>query len=149
MDAYPESPVRLILLSPEARECASDCVELLGQFGVAHCVDEVPPANLDASILLLFGEGCLAAPVPTSIPVLRVPLDSGDCEENLRRLKASAADPDGIPTLAIGKAGARNAALFAVSVLALRSSEIAEKLREFRETQTSMVMEESLPEPAL
>jgi 5-(carboxyamino)imidazole ribonucleotide mutase len=54
--------------------------------------------------------------------------------------------PGGIPvgTLAIGKAGAINAALLAVAILANSRSELREKLRKFREEQTAKVESDKL-----
>jgi 5-(carboxyamino)imidazole ribonucleotide mutase len=55
--------------------------------------------------------------------------------------------PGGIPvgTLGIGQAGAVNAALLAVSILANHHPELREKLREFRAAQASKVLEQSVP----
>lgn len=54
--------------------------------------------------------------------------------------------PAGIPvgTLAIGQAGAKNAALLAISILAISRPELREKLREFRRKQTQQVLESKL-----
>ncbi len=55
--------------------------------------------------------------------------------------------PGGIPvaTFAIGKAGAVNAALFAVSILAGSRPELRKKLREFRDEQQQKILKETLP----
>jgi len=55
--------------------------------------------------------------------------------------------PGGVPVaaLAIGKAGAINAALLAVSILANNRPELREKLRQFRQQQTEGVLGDSLP----
>ena len=55
--------------------------------------------------------------------------------------------PGGIPvgTLAIGKAGAKNAALLAASILALSDDKIRKNLEEFRKKQTEAVLEQKLP----
>jgi 5-(carboxyamino)imidazole ribonucleotide mutase len=55
--------------------------------------------------------------------------------------------PGGVPvaTLAIGKAGATNAALLAVSILAASRPELRDKLRKFREEQQQKVLGETLP----
>jgi hypothetical protein len=55
--------------------------------------------------------------------------------------------PGGVPvgTLAIGKAGATNAALLAVAILALTRPELAEKLSTFRDEQTASVRSQDLP----
>jgi 5-(carboxyamino)imidazole ribonucleotide mutase len=57
--------------------------------------------------------------------------------------------PGGIPvaTFAIGEAGARNAGLFAISLLARSDAVLAEKLELFRRTQTDRVLGLSLPDP--
>jgi 5-(carboxyamino)imidazole ribonucleotide mutase len=54
--------------------------------------------------------------------------------------------PKGVPvgTLAIGEAGAVNAALLAAAILALSDAELAERLAAFREAQTRKVLEEKL-----
>jgi L-threonylcarbamoyladenylate synthase len=56
--------------------------------------------------------------------------------------------PGGIPvaTFAIGEAGATNAALFAVSMLALSDADMAKKLSDFRRKQTEKVLAKTLPE---
>jgi 5-(carboxyamino)imidazole ribonucleotide mutase len=55
--------------------------------------------------------------------------------------------PAGIPvgTLAIGKAGASNAALLAASILAVNDPEIAIEIEEFRENQTNNILKNSDP----
>jgi 5-(carboxyamino)imidazole ribonucleotide mutase len=56
--------------------------------------------------------------------------------------------PGGIPvaTFAVGEAGAVNAALFAVAMLALSDAEVAKKLAEFRVRQTEKALAKTLPE---
>jgi len=50
-----------------------------------------------------------------------------------------------VGTLSIGKAGAKNAALFAVRILALSDAELGDALRRFHEEETRKVMEIELP----
>ncbi len=78
----------------------------------------------------------------THLPVLGVPL-SGWALDGLDALLATVQMPKGVPvgTLAIGKAGAINAALLAIRILALSRPELAEKLRQFHEEETRKVME--------
>ncbi|MCP4469153.1 MAG: 5-(carboxyamino)imidazole ribonucleotide mutase [Gammaproteobacteria bacterium] len=88
--------------------------------------------------------GMLAA--NTSVPVLGVPVPS----EHLRGLDSLYSIvqmPKGVPvaTFAIGKAGAANAALFAVSLLANADAAIASKLEDFRNRQRDAVLEMTLP----
>ena len=68
----------------------------------------------------------------TSLPVLGVPIESK--LKGLDSLLSTVQMPSGIPvgTLAIGKAGAINAALLAVSILSVRYKEIQNKLRKYR-----------------
>ena len=81
----------------------------------------------------------------TLIPVLGVPVES-HALKGMDSLLSIAQMPGGIPvgTLAIGKAGAINAALLAVAILANTRPELREKLRKFREEQTAKVMNDSL-----
>lgn len=83
----------------------------------------------------------------TIVPVLGVPVPS----KYLRgqdSLYSIVQMPKGIPvgTLAIGEAGAANAALLAIQILARYDNLLAIKLHEFRKKQTQVVMENNLPE---
>ena len=82
----------------------------------------------------------------TSIPVLGVPIESKTMK-GLDSLLSVNQMPAGIPvgTLAIGNAGAKNAALLAASILSINDSIIAKKLDAFRQNQTNMVLENSDP----
>jgi 5-(carboxyamino)imidazole ribonucleotide mutase len=81
----------------------------------------------------------------TLIPVLGVPVES-HALKGMDSLLSIAQMPGGIPvgTLAIGKAGAINAALLAAAILANSRPELREKLRKFREEQTAKVMNDTL-----
>lgn len=81
----------------------------------------------------------------TLLPVLGVPVES-HALKGLDSLLSIVQMPGGIPVgaLAIGKAGATNAALLAVAILANSRPELREKLRNFREDQTTRVLGDSL-----
>src|SRR5574341_624614 len=81
----------------------------------------------------------------TLIPVLGVPVESAALK-GMDSLLSIVQMPGGIPvgTLAIGKAGATNAALLAVAILANSRPELREKLRKFREEQTAKVVNDKL-----
>lgn len=81
----------------------------------------------------------------TLLPVLGVPVQS-QALNGLDSLLSIVQMPSGVPvgTLAIGKAGAANAALLAVRFLARTRPELRERLREFVEEQTRRVREETL-----
>ena len=89
--------------------------------------------------------GVLAA--KTQIPVLGVPMPSKHLM-GLDSLLSMVQMPGGIPvaTFAVGEAGATNAALFAVSILALSDAAVAEKLNGFRLEQTEKVLSKTLPD---
>lgn len=88
--------------------------------------------------------GMLAA--KTEIPVLGVPVPSRYLK-GVDSLHSIVQMPAGIPvaTFAIGEAGATNAALFAISILANSDEAIAKKLTEFREAQKLVAMNMKLP----
>ena len=84
----------------------------------------------------------------TVLPVLGVPVQS-HALHGTDSLLSIVQMPAGVPvgTLAIGKAGAINAALLAVSILANSRPELRERLRRFRAEQTDAVMKDRLPDP--
>src|SRR5262245_29752597 len=86
----------------------------------------------------------------TVIPVLGVPVESKSLG-GLDSLLSIAQMPGGVPvgTLAIGKAGAINAAILAASILGAKHPTIREALRKFRDAQTSRVLANPNPAAAL
>ena len=84
----------------------------------------------------------------TTLPVLGVPMPSKHLQ-GLDSLLSTVQMPKGIPvaTFAIGEAGAANAALYAVAILALSDNALAQKLAEFRKKQSEAVRKAELPKP--
>ena len=82
----------------------------------------------------------------TLLPVLGVPVQS-QALNGLDSLLSIVQMPSGVPvgTLAIGKAGAANAAFLAIRILAVRRPELAARLRAFADEQTAQVLAETLP----
>jgi 5-(carboxyamino)imidazole ribonucleotide mutase len=82
----------------------------------------------------------------TILPVLGVPMESAALK-GMDSLLSTVQMPAGIPvgTLAIGPAGARNAALLAVAILAVSRPELRQRLRQFRAEQSEKVLRETLP----
>lgn len=141
------------------------CAETLKSFGVPYeakvlSAHRTPDAALEYAasaeargMKVLIGAaggaahlaGVLAA--KTQLPVLAVPMPSKHLQ-GLDSLLAMVQMPGGIPvaTFAIGEAGATNAALFAVSMLALSDAEMAAKLSDFRKRQTEKVLAKTLPD---
>lgn len=88
--------------------------------------------------------GMIAA--KTTLPVLGVPVNSKHLQ-GLDSLLSIVQMPKGIPvaTFAIGEAGAANAGLFAVALLAVNNSELSQRLNEYRKKQTDTAMAAELP----
>ena len=138
--------------------------EILTRFGVPHesrvlsahrtpkeTTDYVAKAEtrgVEVFIAAAGGAAHLAGTVAahTLLPVLGVPIES-TALKGLDALLATVQMPGGIPvgTLAIGKAGAVNAALLSVAVLATTRPDLKEKLRVFRQEQKEKVLKETLP----
>ena len=142
-------------------------VQLLQQFGVAHeakvisahrmpddlfaYASQVQANGLQAIIAGAGGAahlpGMLAA--KTTVPVLGVPVPSKHLA-GVDSLHSIVQMPKGVPvaTFAIGTAGAANAALFAVAMLALHDRVLADKLQAFRAEQTAAARAMTLPPPS-
>jgi 5-(carboxyamino)imidazole ribonucleotide mutase len=113
-------------------------------------VSYVESAERDGVEVIIAGAGGAAAlpgaiAAKTTLPVLGVPIESK--LSGLDSLLSMVQMPAGVPvgTLAIGRAGAVNAALLAVAILAGKHSELREALRRHREKQAQKVLAE--PDP--
>lgn len=120
------TPDRLVEYAKQAKGKGLKCI-IAGAGGAAHL------------------PGMVAA--MTELPVLGVPVES-KMLKGMDSLLSIVQMPAGIPTatFAIGKAGATNAGLFAVAMLAVEDATLAAKLTEFRKNQTAKVSEAVLPE---
>ena len=150
--------VAVVMGSQSDWETMKHASETLAQFGVAH-ESRVMSAHRSPSLAAEFSStaeergleiiiaaaggaahlaGVMAA--HTVLPVLGVPMKS-DALNGLDSLLATVQMPGGIPvgTLAIGKPGAINAALFAVAILANSRPELRQKLHEYRESQEAKI----------
>ena len=110
---------------------------------VAEWASGAQKNGLKAIIAAAGGAAHLAGVVAahTTLPVLGVPMPSKHLQ-GLDSLLSTVQMPKGIPvaTFAIGEAGAGNAALFAVALLALSDSNLQKKLADFRVKQTEAVL---------
>ncbi len=110
---------------------------------VAEWAESAAARGTKAIIAAAGGAAHLAGVVAahTMLPVLGVPMPSKHLQ-GLDSLLSTVQMPKGIPvaTFAIGEAGAANAALFAVALLALSDAGMAAKLAEFRRRQTDSVL---------
>jgi 5-(carboxyamino)imidazole ribonucleotide mutase len=155
--------VGIIMGSKSDWETMRAASETLARFGVAHesrivsahrtpawMVEYASSAEARGLQVIIAGAGG-AAHLPgmvaanTLLPVLGVPVES-HALKGMDSLLSIVQMPGGIPvgTLAIGKAGAQNAALLAVAILAIHDLALREKLRVFRDEQASKVRSEEL-----
>jgi 5-(carboxyamino)imidazole ribonucleotide mutase len=156
--------VGIIMGSTSDWETMSHAAETLGKLGVPH-ETQVVSAHRTPDLLfeyaasaesrglevIIAGAGGAAhlpgmAASKTVLPVLGVPVES-KALHGMDSLLSIVQMPGGIPvgTLAIGKAGAINAALLAAAICGIKHPEIREALRRFREEQTQAVL--SRPDP--
>ncbi len=162
----PEPLVGVVMGSASDWETMRHASETLERFGVAH-ESRVVSAHRTPDLMALYakeaeGRGLEAiiagaggaAHLPgmiaahTTVPVLGVPVESRALK-GMDSLLSIAQMPAGIPvgTLAIGKAGATNAALLAVAILANTRPPLREELRRFREEQAEKAANSGLPGP--
>ena len=114
----------------------------------AEFANQAEANGLEVIIAAAGGAAHLAGVIAahTTLPVLGVPMESQSLK-GLDSLLSTVQMPGGIPvgTLAIGKPGAKNAALLAIAILANHRPEFREKLHRFRAEQKKKVMNETLP----
>jgi len=163
MNEEPKPLVAVIMGSRSDWETMRHADETLAQFGIprecavvsahrtpAHMAEYASSAEARGIEVIIAGAGG-AAHLPgmvaahTLLPVLGVPVESRALK-GLDSLLSIVQMPGGVPvgTLAIGKAGATNAALLAVAILARARAPLREKLRQFREEQTRKVRQDKL-----
>ncbi len=150
--------VGIIMGSTSDWDTMRHAAEMLDQFGVAHetkvvsahrtprrLVDYAENAVARGLKVIVAGAGGAAhlpgmAASMTRLPVLGVPVES-KALKGMDSLLSIAQMPGGVPvgTLAIGKAGAINAGLLAVSILAIHDDTLAKKLDAWRADQTAGV----------
>jgi phosphoribosylaminoimidazole carboxylase PurE protein len=160
MVSQKNAPVAIVMGSDSDLAVMQSCIDQLGDFGIkpvvrimsAHRTPEIAAdfaksaaANGIKVIIAAAGmaahlAGAMAAKV--TLPVIGVPLDSGGGLGGIDALLSTVQMPPGVPvaSMAIGKAGARNAAVFAVQILALSDEDLAKKMIDFKETQKEKVI---------
>lgn len=150
--------VAIIMGSQSDYETMSEAEAILKEFKIAHEVKIVSAhrtpermfefaknAEKNGIKVIIAGAGG-AAHLPgmvaslTTLPVLGVPVES-KALKGMDSLLSIAQMPGGIPvgTLAIGKAGAKNAGLLAASIIALEDKKVGAALKKFRDAQTKSV----------
>jgi 5-(carboxyamino)imidazole ribonucleotide mutase len=164
MSAPPSSLVAVVMGSSSDWDTMRHAVEILERFAVPHerhivsahrtpvWMAEFASAAEGRGIEVIIAGAGGAAHLPgmvaahTTLPVLGVPVQSAALQ-GLDSLLSIVQMPAGVPvaTLAIGKAGATNAGLLAVSILSNSRPELRGQLRAFRDDQTQRVRQEQLP----
>lgn len=158
-----KSLVAVVMGSKSDWETMRSAAEMLERFGVPHeshvmsahrtpalateFATKADSRGIEVIIAAAGGAAHLAGVIAahTTLPVLGVPMKS-DALNGLDSLLSTVQMPAGIPvgTLAIGKAGATNSALFAIAILANNRPELKKKLRVFRAEQEKKVREARL-----
>jgi 5-(carboxyamino)imidazole ribonucleotide mutase len=164
MGDEPQPLVAVIMGSKSDWDTMRHADEVLTRFGVPHECRIVSAHRTPAWLaefasgaetrgleVIIAGAGGAAhlpgmAAAQTIIPVLGVPVESRALK-GLDSLLSIVQMPGGVPvgTLAIGQAGAINAALLAIAILATQRPALREKLRQFRAEQAQRVLGETLP----
>ncbi len=156
-----KSPVAVLMGSDSDLPTMQGCIDQLRAFGITPIVRilsahrtplqaaEFAQKAKDNGICVIIAAagmaahlaGAMAAQSP--LPVIGVPLAAAEGPNGLDALLSTVQMPPGMPvaSMAIGKAGAKNAAIFAVQILALSDAGLAAKLDGFRKDQTKKVLQ--------
>lgn len=156
-----KTSVAVVMGSDSDMAVMQSCIDQLGEFSIKPAV-RIISAHRTPQIAAEFAEdaakhgikviiaaagmaahlaGALAA--RTTLPTIGVPINSDCGVGGLDALLSTVQMPPGVPvaTVAIGKAGAKNAAILAVQILALSDEDLAKKLDEFKKSQEKKVIE--------
>lgn len=156
-----QSPVAIVMGSDSDMPVMEKCVQQLQEFGIepivrilsahrtpqAACEFAANAASNGTRVIIAAAgmaahlAGAMAA--HSQLPIIGVPMQAAEGPCGLDALLSTVQMPPGMPvgTMAIGKAGAKNAAVFAVQILALSDPALAKKLTSFRQAQTDAVLE--------
>ena len=159
-----KAKVSIIMGSKSDWSTMKHCADMLEKLAINHEV-KIVSAHRTPDLLFSYAENAIsndiqviiagaggAAHLPgmvaskTRIPVLGVPVESKTMK-GIDSLLSISQMPAGIPvgTLAIGKAGATNAALLAAAILGISDAKIAKKIENFRSIQTKNILENNDP----
>jgi phosphoribosylaminoimidazole carboxylase PurE protein len=155
------APVAVVMGSDSDKGVMQSCIDTLSEFGIepvvrvisAHRTPQIAAEFADNAakngIKVIIAAAGMAAHLAgalagrTTLPVIGVPLISAGGLEGIDALLSTIQMPPGVPVaaMAIGKAGSKNAAIFAVQILALTDKNLKEKLAEFKKAQEKKVIE--------
>ncbi len=160
MTADKKTPVAIVMGSDSDLPVMQSCVDQLKSFGIdptvrvisAHRTPQIAADFADSAaengIKVIIAAAGMAAHLAgalagrTPLPIVGVPLQASSGPCGLDALLSTVQMPPGVPvaSMAIGKAGAKNAAIFAVQILALADEKLAENLNKFRKEQSEAVI---------
>ena len=160
MSNQKQSPVAVLMGSDSDLPTMEACIKQLKDFGIdpivrilsAHRTPAVAcdfAANAgDNGVKVIIAAAGMAAHLAgamaahSQLPIIGVPMQAKEGPCGLDALLSTVQMPPGMPvgTMAIGKAGAKNAAVFALQILALSDETLAKTLTEFRKAQTEKVL---------
>ncbi|MHC4109489.1 MAG: 5-(carboxyamino)imidazole ribonucleotide mutase [Planctomycetota bacterium] len=155
------SSVAVVMGSDSDMAVMQSCTEMLSKFGIepvvriisAHRTPQIAAEFADNAaqngIKVIIAAAGMAAHLAgslagrTTLPVIGVPLVATGGLGGIDALLSTIQMPPGVPVaaMATGKAGAKNAAIFAVQILALSDKTLAEKLEDFKKSQETKVIE--------
>ncbi len=155
--------VAIIMGSKSDWDVMSHAAAMLSELDIQHeakvisahrtpdLLDEYCAKLLEKEIKVIIAGAGLAAALPgviaakTTLPVIGVPLVAGSLD-GIDALMSIVQMPPGIPvgTMALGKPGAINSALFAAAILALTDTGIAQRISAYREKQAQKILESEL-----
>jgi len=161
MTSEKKTPVAVVMGSDSDMAVMQVCIDTLKGFGInatvriisAHRTPQIAAdfadKALENGIKVIIAAAGMAAHLAGSLagrtrcPVIGVPIASDGGVGGLDALLSTVQMPPGIPvaTVAIGKAGAKNAAILAVQMLSIADEELAVKLDDFRAAQQQKVIE--------
>ena len=154
------SSVAIVMGSDSDLPTMQACIDQLKSFGInpivriisAHRTPQVAADFADKAaengIKVVIAAAGMAAHLAgalagrTPLPIIGVPMQASSGPCGLDALLSTVQMPPGVPvaSMAIGKAGAKNAAIFAVQILALSDERLADKLSNFRKEQSQAVI---------
>ncbi len=157
-----KTAVAVVMGSKSDMDVMQSCIDALSRFGIepsvriisAHRTPQIAAEFADnaakSGIKVIIAAAGLAAHLAgavaarTTLPIIGVPLISGAGLEGIDALLSTIQMPAGVPvaTMAIGKTGAKNAAVLAVQILALTDKNLREKLTKFKKAQGKKGIEE-------
>lgn len=139
----------------------NECVDILKNFGVEYEIkivsahrtpnlmfDYAKEAKKRGLEVIVAGAGG-AAHLPgmvaslTDLPVIGVPIESKTLK-GIDSLLSIVQMPGGVPVATVAIGGAKNAALLAIKILALKNEKLAEKIVEYRENMERMILDEKI-----